>query len=540
MAITQILKETVSDDDTILEPSQAQKKYGVGTEGFVREISAAIIIRNISSIPNILKKANELSGTENEFSLYPISSGKNWGYGSTLPASDKKTTVIIDLSCLDKVTYFNPQTGIVTVQPGVTQASLRDFLDKNGAENFMVPVTGAGPTCSVLGNALERGYGITPYTDHFEAVNSLKAFLPDGQFYQSALCELDKSNDKLADKIFKWGLGPYLDGLFTQSSFGIVTEVTLSLKEMLEGFDSFYFRFKKDEDFERAIELISDILKMHEGIVGSINLMDRRRVISMMADNPERDAHKVLSQKTLENLARKYDVPAWTVIGSLYGTKRVISAAKQDIKAQIRKAKLKCQIIFSSALRIKCGRWITNKVPNRLLQKERRMIQALDMGIDIMRGIPNQVALPLCYWRTPQLKKNESLNPAEDRCGLLWYAPLLPMDKGKMRNFVEMVRQICPKHNIEPLITLTNFNHRCSDSTIPILFDQSNPNALTDAQKCLDELFRQGLKLGFVPYRLNIDQQQHLDKTNLLWNITNEINRVFDPNGVVSSGRYGS
>lgn len=540
MTITQILKETISNYDVILESSHAQKKYGVGTEGFVRVISAAIIIRNIPSIPNILKKANELSGTKNEFSLYPISSGKNWGYGSALPASDKKTAVIIDLSCLDKVTYFNPQTGIVTVQPGVTQKKLRDFLDKNGAENFMVPVTGAGPTCSVLGNALERGYGITPYTDHFEAVNSLKAFLPDGQFYQSALCELDKSNDKLVDKSFKWGLGPYLDGLFTQSSFGIVTEVTLSLKKMPEGFDSFYLRFKKDEDFEGAIELISDILKMHEGIVGSINLMDRHRFISMMADNPEPDAHKVLSQKTLEDLARKYDVPAWTVAGSIYGTKKVVSAARQDIKTQIRKAKLKCQIIFSSSLLIKCGRWVTNKVPNCLFQKERRMVQTLDMGIDIMRGIPNQVALPLSYWRTSQLKKNETLNPAEDSCGLLWYSPLLSMDKGNMRNFVEMVRQICPKHNIEPLITLTNFNHRCSDSTIPILFDQSNPDAVKDAKKCLDELFRQGLKLGFIPYRLNIDQQQHLNEKDSLWNITNKINKAFDPNGVVSSGRYGS
>ena len=30
----------------------------------------------------------------------------------------------------------------------------------------MVPTTGAGPHASVLGNACERGYGITPDTDH--------------------------------------------------------------------------------------------------------------------------------------------------------------------------------------------------------------------------------------------------------------------------------------------------------------------------------------------------------------------------------------
>ena len=36
-----------------------------------------------------------------------------------------------------------------------------------------MPVTGAGPNCSLLANALERGYGITPPTDHFGAVTRL-------------------------------------------------------------------------------------------------------------------------------------------------------------------------------------------------------------------------------------------------------------------------------------------------------------------------------------------------------------------------------
>ena len=74
-------------------------------------------------------------------------------------------------------------------------------------------MTGAGPTCSLVGNALERGYGITPYTDHFAAVTDIEAVLPDGSVYRTALREI--AGDELA-RLFKWGIGPHTAGLFAQ------------------------------------------------------------------------------------------------------------------------------------------------------------------------------------------------------------------------------------------------------------------------------------------------------------------------------------
>ena len=78
---------------------------------------------------------------------------------------------------------------MVTVQPGVTQGALREYLDRHDLP-FLVPVTGAGPTCSILGNALERGYGITPYADHFASLMSVNAVLADGTQYRSPLSEM--------------------------------------------------------------------------------------------------------------------------------------------------------------------------------------------------------------------------------------------------------------------------------------------------------------------------------------------------------------
>src|SRR5262249_43277345 len=141
---------------------------------------------------------------------------------SALPVRDD--CMILDLSALTRIRRFEAESGVVTVEPGVTQGMLADFLTRGG-HPFLVPVTGAGPNCSLVGNALERGYGITPYTDHFGAVLALEAVLPDGSLYRSPLSEL-VADDAPA---FKWGIGPYLDGLFTQGGCGVVTSVTIAL-----------------------------------------------------------------------------------------------------------------------------------------------------------------------------------------------------------------------------------------------------------------------------------------------------------------------
>ncbi len=158
-----------------------------------------------------------------------------------------------------------------------------------------------------------------------------------------------------------------------------------------------------------------------------------------------------------------------------------------------------------------------------------------------MLGKPNRVALKLAYWRHADISQfnGNYINPAKDKCGLLWYAPLIPMKPKAMKNFVNFIRQTCPKYNIEPFITFTNLRHDCVDSTIPITFDSTNPEAVNDAHNCLRELVEKGLALGYVPYRLNIDQQQWLlDKNTPFWKTVNQLKSVLDPQNILSPGRY--
>lgn len=536
-AIVTILTQNLSSASQVLATTTELAAYQLNCEGSIGQTRIVVSIGNEQDIYTVLKLASDHRTTKVAFSVHPLSTGRNWGYSSA--CANDRNAVILDLSRLNQIKCDDETLGIFTVQPGVTQQDLRDYLNQHQLK-FMVPVTGAGPGCSILGNALERGYGITPYTDHFAAVNSIKGVLADGTQFRSAVAELDETADKFVDKTYKYGLGPYLDGLWTQSNLAVVTEISLRLKAEPEAFSAFYLQFASEHQFEQAQQLVFTILQKLEGVVGSVNIMDQRRVTAMMAANPNGPAaHQVMTEQQVAKLAKDYDIPAWTIAGTLYGQKSVVKAARAEVK---RFTAGQCsKMLFSDSWLINIGRVVMQLLPAAILKTQRKMLSSLDGGIEIMRGYPNQVALPLAYWRNPTIQpaKERALNPAADGCGLLWYAPLVPMKSEAMRRFIAHVRTVCPKHGIEPMITFTSLKHDTVDSTIPIVFNRADPAAVAQAQACLEELVNEGLKQGWVPYRLNLAQQASLLKAEQpFWQISGRIKQALDPDNIISPGRY--
>jgi 4-cresol dehydrogenase (hydroxylating) len=119
--------------------------------------------------------------------LYPVSSGKNWGYGSRVPPVTD--CALLDLSRMDQIVEFNEQLGYVTVQPGVTQKALIKFL-KHQKSKLWMDATGSSPDCSLIGNAMERGFGHTPYGDHFSHVCGLEVVLASGEIVETGYAPL--------------------------------------------------------------------------------------------------------------------------------------------------------------------------------------------------------------------------------------------------------------------------------------------------------------------------------------------------------------
>jgi FAD/FMN-containing dehydrogenase len=159
-------------------------------------------------------------------------------------------------------------------------------------------------------------------------------------------------------------------------------------------------------------------------------------------------------------------------------------------------------------------------------------------GLALMEGIPGEVALPLAYWKSGAVPA-APLDPARDGCGLLWYAPIVPMRAGDVRRFVDLMRSICTEHGFEAPITLTSVSDRSFGSTVPLLFARDDREACRRADVCWRALFEAGRRAGFVPYRLHPRYMPLLAEANLpFWATARRIRNALDPQGLLCPGRY--
>lgn len=516
-------------DQRVLVGTRAQQGYGTCTTATERAVPAALRPGSLADIAPILEIARR-----HHIPLYPISTGHNWGYGTALPVVDG--CVVLDLSGLDRILDMDPELGLVTVEPGVTQQGLYDYLERARLP-FLVPTTGAGPDCSLIGNALERGYGITPYADHFGAVTAIEAILADGRTYRSALSEAGGAG---VDRAFKWGVGPYLDGVFAQGNFGIVTQMTIALAPRPERIAAFLFAVRDDEGLEDAVGAVQQVLRRLGGVAGSINLMNARRVLAMMDSYPASLAGSdgILPREAVAALARRNRVTAWTGFGALYGNAKVVKAAERVVRATLKPAVSKVNFVTpDTASRLNR---LVSRVPWLRTGGVANKLRTLDASLQLVAGKPSRVALPLAYWKSPKRPDRAGdLDPARDGCGLIWYPPLVPMRPPQVRHYVNMVEGVCSAHGVEPLITLTSLSDRCFDSSVPLLFDRGDPCAAGQAQACYQALLEAGRDQGFLPYRIGVQAMEQLTSGGgVFWSVVSDLKSALDPDGIIAPGRY--
>ena len=178
-----------------------------GTYETGNHIAAIVRPANRAEVQECMRAANRLS-----VQMYPVSSGCNWGYGSRMPAADN--CILLELGRMNHIVDFSEELAYVTVEPGVTQAQLYEFLQARGSQLWMDSAD-AGLECSLIGNAVERGFGHTPYGDHFAQTCDLEVVLPRGDVIDTGF---GRYSGAKAAPVYRWGVGPSLDGLFSQSN----------------------------------------------------------------------------------------------------------------------------------------------------------------------------------------------------------------------------------------------------------------------------------------------------------------------------------
>jgi 4-cresol dehydrogenase (hydroxylating) len=462
--------------------------------------------------------------------VYVISSGFNWGYGSRVPVMDNCVT--IHLGRMNRILDFSEELAYITVEPGVTQRQVIEFLRQNNSR-LWIDATGSTPESSLIGNTMERGFGHTPYGDHFANSCALEVVLPDGDCAETGFSRF--SNAK-AGPVYRWGVGPTLDGLFSQSNLGIVTRMTVWLMPAPDYFQAFFFRCDDDSALESIIDALRP-LRLNNTIRSASHIGNDYKVISSLQQYPweETGGQTPLKPDLLKCLRERMNFGAWNGSGGLYGTKAQVAEARRLVKAALSGKVNKLQFLDDRLISIatrfaKPYKLVTNWDLSRT-------IELIKPVFGLMKGIPTDKPLASTYWRKRGTIPAQ-MDPDRDGCGLLWCAPVAPVIGGEVRAVTRIATETLLRHGFEPMISITLITERSVACVITIAYDRSIPGEDRKAIDCYRELLRSLWSAGYYSYRLGIQSMQEMSGDNGFNRLLQSLKQTLDPNDILSPGRY--
>ena len=462
--------------------------------------------------------------------IYPVSSGKNWGYGSSVPAQDG--CALLDLIRLNRILDFNEKMGHVTVEPGVTQQQLHAFLAERKSSLWM-DSTGASPECSLIGNTMERGFGHTPYGDHFNHVCGLEVVLPTGECIQTGFARF--SNAKTAH-LYRWGLGPNVDGIFSQSNLGIVTRMTIWLMPAPEYFQAFFFRCDSNDSLEHVVEALRP-LRLHGVIRSAVHIGNDYKVLSGLRQFPweATGGRTPLQPSRMTALRQEYRIGSWSGSGGLYGSPGQVKEARKLIRKALAGKVSKLQFIDDRLLRL-ASRYagLYGLITGWDLGASLELLKPV---YGLMKGIPTNQPLRSSYWRK-RTPPPAQMDPDRDGCGLLWCSPILPMDGAPVKEVTKLVSATLLQHGFEPQISLSLVTDRAVACVISICYDRSVPGEDERASACHRSLLEALADQGYPSYRLGIQSMTEVDGEAGYHNLIRSLKKALDPAHVLSPGRY--
>jgi 4-cresol dehydrogenase (hydroxylating) len=466
--------------------------------------------------------------------LYPISGGKNWGYTDACAAHDGQ--ILLDLRRMNRILEVNTELAYATIEPGVSQGQLAGYLESRGLP-LWVDATGAGPDTSIVGNTLERGFGHTANGDRFLNSCGIEVVLPDGRLLRTGFHAYENAQ---AGAVYKWGLGPYLDGLFTQSNFGIVTRMTVWLLPKPEAFAAFLISLPNEDDIGPVVEALRP-LRLNGTLRTPIHIFNDWRVLSSLERYPWdlADGSTLPPAEWIEAAKWRHGVQAWHGTGAFYGSAAEVSAAMRTVRRALRKTP--ARLLFVTDRRL----WLAGKIAGLLQRvglgrKLAFQVAKLRTMYDLLRGKASHASLEGARWRVrPRPDAAASTDPLDQNAGLVWISPVLPMTREHIARVTALTRTIFDRHGFEYQVTLSSVTPRALCSVMTISYDRTNPEETNRAHICHEELFDVLTAAGYIIYRAgNLSMSRLAERSEVFWDVVAALKAALDPQRVIAPGHY--
>lgn len=276
--------------------------------------SAAVAPDGVEQIQQIVRIANKY-----KVPLWTVSTGKNLAYGGSAPRLSG--SVVLDLKRMNRILEVNDRNHYALVEPGVSYFDLYRYTQEHGLNVFIdAPDPGWG---SPVGNTLDRGGGHTPLRDHFATLCGMEVVLANGDVVRTGMGALPNSKTW---QQYKYGFGPYVDGIFTQSNFGIVTKMGVWLYPMPEMRFSGTVSVPKHDDLIPMVDTLSYLMNSNI-VLGTTRVSSS---LTAQARDPElialRSKPGGAGIAELDDFLRRKNLPYWSIELPFYGPSEVVPA----------------------------------------------------------------------------------------------------------------------------------------------------------------------------------------------------------------------
>lgn len=480
--------------ERVLIDQKTRERYGRTTLNRAPMAPAVIRPERAEQIAEVLRIARD-----HRVSLYPISRGCNWGWGDACPVTDGQ--VVLDLAALNRIVEINAELGYVVIEPGVSQGQLAQAL-VSAAPEWWLESTNAGPDTSILGNALERGLGVG---DRTASMCGLEAVLPDGQTVRTGFGMFPRSR---VTHVAKWGVGPNLEGLFSQSNLGVVTRMGLWLAPRPRG-------------AECCLVSVADSALPR--LIDALRPLRLGRILPM-------NVH-LFPVQGLDDQSR------WLAVGAVYGSAATRAAHRDEIEAAV--ATLGRTLYFETE-----PRDVEPALAHLGVRATPGIEDLFRAGAALCTGQPFSLSptFLLAYLGGAQVqgtsREPASADPLDNDYGFYFQWVTCPAAGREVMDAIGVVTMACARFGFQPQLTIQLPNGRAAVLVVRICFARGVETERERASECYQAALEATVDAGFPPWRLGIQGMSLLEKTGIDMALPRRLKAVLDPETVLSPGRY--
>ena len=456
--------------------------------------SAAVAPANTQELQAIVRLAGQ-----HKVPLWPVSRGKNLGYGTAAPRM--AGSVVVDLGRMNRILELDTKLAYCVVEPGVGFFDLYEHIQREKAPLWLsVPGNAWG---SVIGNALEHGIGYTPYGLHARNLCGLEVVLPDGDLIRTGMGAM--SNNP-AWHVFPMGFGPTWDLAFSQSNLGIVTRAGLWLQPEPAASLELVFDIPEMEDIGWVIDTIAPmkiagLIEQNVFIPSWLGKMVLKGQRHDFWDKPS-----AIPEWRVKELLKQYNLGYWQVALRLYGEEPVIKAKAEIIKAAMARH--------------------LSAPPQEHWWHAGEPINAFE----ITMGIPSAVPLQMSDW-------------IGGRGAHMGFSPVVPATGAHVLGQMHRSREIIAAHDVDFYASFT-IAGRFANNVNMLMFDRDQPEQIATMKKLFNALIDETAKAGYGEYRTHLGWMDRVADTfdfnnHAMRRFNETMKNAIDPGGILAPGKQG-